>query len=238
MIRFGFLLLLGVALNAGPPAAAQRVIDQTTPLTAGQRVFLNLKHANTIRVRAGSGSEMKIHASVSINQNRLNDALSLRVNRTAGEVTVVSELDKKMLERAQPGDCPPDGNGSYYGSNWGSGNSGQRVCMAIDYEVSLPAGTELQVKTISGNIDIDGLTGPIDAKSISGFVDISWPAAKGAVLALKTITGEVYTDQDIAFTNRKENPLVGYELKGTLGGNGPAVQLESISGDVFFRKRK
>ena len=234
MIRFGFLLLLAAALNGGQPVVAQRIIDQTTPLTAGQRVFLNLKHANTIRVRAGSGSEMKVHATVNINQNRLNDAVTLRVDRGSSEVAVVSDLDMKMLERAQPGDCPPDGNGSY----WGNDKGGHRVCVTIDYEVSLPAGTELKVNTISGNIDIDGLTAPIEAKSISGFVDISWPAAKGTVLAMKTITGEVYTDQDVAFTNRKENPLVGYELKGTLKGSGPAVQLESISGDVFFRKHK
>ena len=45
--------------------------------------------------------------------------------------------------------------------------------------------------------------------------------------------------RDKAFANRKENPIVGYQLRGTLGSTGgPAVRLESISGDVFFRKRK
>ena len=68
----------------------------------------------------------------------------------------------------------------------------------------------------------------------------TWPGrAQGAELALKTITGEVYTDQDIAFsTDRPKNPIVGYQLHGTLKGSGPLVKLESISNDVYFRKRK
>jgi hypothetical protein len=97
----------------------------------------------------------------------------------------------------------------------------------------------LRVSTLSGNIDIVGLTGAIEAKSLSGFVDVAWPATKGAELALKTITGEVYTDQDIAFSSApQKNPTVGYQLRGTLNGSGPLVKLESISNDVYFRKRK
>jgi DUF4097 and DUF4098 domain-containing protein YvlB len=97
----------------------------------------------------------------------------------------------------------------------------------------------LRVYSYSGNVDIAGLTGAIEAKSLSGFVDVAWPPTQGAELALKTITGEVYTDQDIAFsTERRKNPIVGYQLRGTLKGSGPLVKLESISNDVYFRKRK
>jgi hypothetical protein len=33
--------------------------------------------------------------------------------------------------------------------------------------------------------------------------------------------------------------MVGYQLRGALAsGNGPLLKLESISGDVFFRKPK
>ena len=69
---------------------------------------------------------------------------------------------------------------------------------------------------------------------------MSWPPTAGAQLALKTITGEVYTDQDIAFSSepRSRHAGVGYQLRGTLRGSGPLVRLESISNDVYFRKRK
>jgi DUF4097 and DUF4098 domain-containing protein YvlB len=101
----------------------------------------------------------------------------------------------------------------------------------------VPTGATVKVNTISGNIEVTGLNGPLDAKSISGFVDVSWPSTKGADVALKTITGEVYTNQDIALNGQKNNSPVGYQVRGQLGSNGPTVKLESISGDVFFRKQ-
>ena len=112
------------------------------------------------------------------------------------------------------------------------------VCVAVDYDITIPPGTDLRVSTISGNISLVGLRGTIQAKSISGDVDLSWPRTQGAELALKTISGEVYTDPAVAFTNRRERPVVGYEVHGTWQGGGrPAVKLESISGNVFFRQQ-
>ena len=112
-------------------------------------------------------------------------------------------------------------------------------------------------KTISGDVLSAGLTGPltlrtisgdvkltdlghsaVDATSISGDVDVSWPAAQGAALNLKTISGEVYADPAVTFSNLKERTYVGYELHGNLGTGGPLVTLHSVSGDVFFRQQK
>ena len=249
MRRFLFILLLLVlAAGAARPAAAQKILEKSVDLAKGQRVFLNLKQASNIRIRAGAGRKMTLKASVSINQNRLNDALLLSTEQSGDEVKLTSEFDKEMLRNAQPGDCPS--GGAYYGDTYymngkdggatdRNGNRHAPVCAVIEYEITVPADVNLRVYTQSGNIDIAGLTGPLEAKSLSGFVDVAWPATQGAELALQTITGEVYTDQDIAFTSApKKNPIVGYQLRGTLRGSGPLVKLESISNDVYFRKRK
>ncbi len=54
---------------------------------------------------------------------------------------------------------------------------------------------------------------------------------------MQTVTGEVYSDLEINFSNKEEKPqMVGYMLRGTLNGGGPEVRLESISNDVFLRK--
>ncbi|QDA60989.1 DUF4097 family beta strand repeat-containing protein [Hymenobacter jejuensis] len=236
MSRFLSLIFLGLLLSVAQLATAQKVIEKQAPVKAGQRVFLNLKQATNIRVRSGSGSEVTVKASVTINQGKLNDALLLAVDRTGEEVTVASSFDEALLQTGQPSDCP--GNG---GTNWSQNKNGKSysVCSDIQFEVTVPAGVALRINTISGNIEINGVTAPIEAKSISGFVDVSWPASQHAEVALKTITGEVYTDQEIAFVNRKENPgPVGYQVRGTLGGSGPLVKLESISNDIYFRKRK
>ncbi|MBF9143700.1 DUF4097 family beta strand repeat-containing protein [Hymenobacter properus] len=242
MRRFLFFLLLALATAASLPAAAQKVIEKSLDLAKGQRLFLNLKQASNIRVRAGAGNKMTLKATVSINQNRLNDALLLNTEQSGDEVKLTADFDKALLHTAQPGDCPSSGTrqGHVYISDGRNDEDGSyRVCAEITYEITVPADANLRIYTYSGDIDVAGLTGPLEAKSLSGFVDVAWPASQGAELALKTITGEVYTDQDIAFTSTpKKNPIVGYQLRGTLKGSGPLVKLESISNDVYFRKRK
>jgi hypothetical protein len=241
MCRFLFFLL-ALATAAVQPAAAQKILEKSLDLTKGQRLFLNLKQASNIRIRAGVGNKMTLKATVSINQNRLNEALQLRNEQSGDEVKLTADFDKEMLRNSQPGDCPDSGTrkGHVYISDGRNDEDGSyRVCADIAYEITVPADVNLRIYTYNGNIDVAGLTGPLEAKSLSGFVDVAWPAGQGAELALKTITGEVYTDQDIAFTSTpKKNPIVGYQLRGTLKGSGPLVKLESISNDVYFRKRK
>jgi len=251
MRRFFVLLLLALVAGGSQWARAQKIIEKTASLAPGQRLYLDLRQASSIRIRPGAGRAVTVKASVSINQNKLNDALLLAAQQTAEELKFASDFDEKMLRTAQPGDCP--NGGAHYGNMYISGDKkdkkdpghyrdgrdGYQVCAVIDYEITVPTDANLRVNTYSGNIDIAGLAGPIEAKSLSGFVDVTWPPGRGAELALKTITGEVYTDQDIAFTNaRGKNPIVGYQLRGTLSGSGPLVKLESISNDVYFRKRK
>ena len=120
-------------------------------------------------------------------------------------------------------------------------------------------GGAISAKTISGDVRLSALTGPvvvrsvsgdikltnlsgseIEAKTVSGDVDLSWPPAQAAELSLHTVTGEVYADPAVTFSNLKQRSYVGYELHGRYAGrgSGPLVKLESVSGDVFFRKEK
>jgi DUF4097 and DUF4098 domain-containing protein YvlB len=118
------------------------------------------------------------------------------------------------------------------------------VCSSITYRLKMPANADLQVKTINGNITITGLTGltgSVDAKSVSGFVDMNWPENQGAALSLRSINGEVYSDLPVQIKENKNNSAqpVGYKLERALAsGTGPRIKLESISNDVFLRKRK
>ncbi len=232
MYRSFFLLLVVLAAR---PATAQKIIEKTAPVTAGQRVFLDLRQATSIRVRPGAAGQLALKATISINQNRLNDAVQLTVAPTAEQLRVTADFDQEMLKKAKSGDCAGYNNEGRGRNLW----FGQQVCDDISYEITLPADVALRVFTYSGNVDIVGFSNAIEAKSLSGFIDVSWPDTKGAVLSLKTLSGEVYTDQDIAFsTALRRNPDFGYWLQGTLQGSGPVVKLESISSDVYFRKRK
>ena len=242
LLTFLQLLFAGLTIATGP-AAAQKIIERQEALGTNQHVFLHLRPADHIRVRNGTAGQLTFKATVSINQNKLNDAFVLAISRSSDELLVSADLDKEKLRQAAPGDCP-DGQRSYYGESWSSDGDGKNhrahgVCVAIDYDVAVPPGVDLRISTLSGDISITGLRGTIEAKTLSGDVDLSWPPAQSAELALKTISGEVYADPAVAFVNRRDRSVVGYEVRGTWrGSGGPAVRLESISGNVFFRQQR
>ncbi|WP_151088301.1 DUF4097 family beta strand repeat-containing protein [Hymenobacter baengnokdamensis] len=285
-----FLLAALLLLSSLAPALAQRLVTQTANLTAGQRVLLDLKFAHTIRVRPGAG--LSVNARVSINDNQQNDLYRLTTETTGPELAVVEKLDEEKLRQTQyTGDCQEgsrtNSSGGIHGGYTRSAKTGglrpsvsyhqgeYSYCLKIDYEVTLPVGTALRIMTLTGDIDVSGLSGALTAKTVSGDlllsslagpvtvrsvsgdvklsnlsssaveaitvsgnVDLSWPPAQGADLSLKSITGEVYADPAVTFSNLKAHSYVGYELHGSYGsGTGPLVKLESVSGDVFFRKQ-
>lgn len=293
---FRFLLASLLLLSSLRPAQAQRIINQSTALAGGQGVFLDLQHANHIRVRpAAAGAGLAVQARVVVNDNQRNDAVGLRLEQSATEVRIIERLDEPLLRKLQfNGNCLEGAHSNNNGTWNDNGRKAQySYCLQIDYDVTLPAGTVLRLSTITGDVDLRDLTGEITAKtvsgnllfanlsgivtartvsgdvkfehrgpgavgvktvsgdvklttegggatdvaSVSGNVDVSWPAAQGADLNLKSLTGEVYADPAVAFSNRRAHSLIGYALKGTLGAGGTPVQIESVSGDVFFRKQ-
>lgn len=214
---------------------AQKIITKTLPLSADQAVRLNLKFGDSIQVRYWDKSDVSMRIAVLINNGKLNDALRVETTSDAQAVSVKTDFDQELIKQGRSDDCP----GSR--STWQTNKNGESysVCSTINYVIFLPRKAALHLETINGNIDIQGATSPVWAKSISGFVDLSWAGTKGANVAMKTITGEVYSDLAIDFKNKRpKHPIVGYLLEGTLLSGGPDVRLESISNNIFLRKEK
>jgi hypothetical protein len=212
---------------------AQKIIEKTLPYNKDQKIDMNLKFGDHIQVNAWDKKEVFIKAVIEINSGKLNDALIMNFTSDKDAIRVLADFDKQLIKQGRREDCPTTEDGSFRG--YYDGNN--YVCSTITYQVFIPKGASLDIETISANIDLKEVTGPVHAKSISGYVDMNWPARQGASVAMKTITGEVYSDLDINFLNKKDTPqIVGYLLKGTVNGGGPDVHLESISNNVFLRK--
>lgn len=226
------LLLFGL-LNS--PAWAQKIIDKQLPYSTNQLVNLNLKFADSIQIRYWDQPGISVKIAVTINGGRLNDALLVKTSSTTEEVSVITDFDEQLIRQGKLEDCP----GSKYASRTERDGSGYSVCSDINYQVYLPRKARLKVESISGNIDIEGASEAVWAKTISGYVDMDWPKTKGVSVAMKTVTGEVYSDLAIDFKGKKQkNPIVGYLLEGTVNEGGPEVRLESISNNVYLRKKK
>ncbi len=214
------------------PVFAQKIIEKTLPYTKDQKIDMNLKFGDHIQVNAWDKKEVYIKAVIEINGGKLNDALVMNFTSDKESIRVLADFDKQLIKQGKREDCPTE-NGSFRGYHDGN----NYVCSTITYQIYIPKGAGLDMETISANIELKEVTGPVHAKSISGYVDMNWPARQAASVAMKTITGEVYSDLDLNFLNKKDRPqIVGYLIKGTLNGGGPDVHLESISNDVFLRK--
>ncbi|MEM6841833.1 MAG: DUF4097 family beta strand repeat-containing protein [Bacteroidota bacterium] len=123
---------------------------------------------------------------------------------------------------------------------------------------------EIEVKTTSSDIDLDNVTGPIIANSVSGDVeikfsqvnqqkpcsitivsgdvDISMPAQTQANLKLGSVSGEVYTNFDIAMDEQEGGNVelvrigMGKPIKGTINNGGVDMQVKTVSGNIYLRK--
>jgi hypothetical protein len=226
------IFLLGPLLYV---SAQSRVVEKTFSVEPDKKVLINLRFGESISVKSWSNNEVAFKAVIEINNGKLNDALELDFKSDTG-LEIASDYDKEKLRAGRREDCPEQ----YSHYSWNSKSDGENyaVCSKINYELWVPEGVDLTVESISADIELVGLAGPVKAKSISGFVDLSWASQHAADINIKTISGEAFTDLDnLNLENKKAHvPLVGYELKGIIGIGGPKVSLESVSGNIYLRK--
>lgn len=210
-----------------------RVVERTFAIDRDDQINLDLRFGEIITIKSWNRNDVSFKADIEINQGKLNDALLLDFDHENGRLEIDADYDEQMLKKGSCGDCP-DSNYTRY--NWNNGD-GYVVCSKITYEIFVPRNADLNVESISGDIELVDLVGPIRAKSISGFVDLSWPSGRSANIDIKTVSGEAYTNLDeLQFNNQKSMPMVGYDLKGRIGDGGPRVSLESVSGNIYLRR--
>jgi hypothetical protein len=90
---------------------------------------------------------------------------------------------------------------------------------------------------------------PMAFSSLTGKVDVTFPASMKASLKLKSDQGQVYSDFNVALSKnaphvrRTTQPGLSHLSTdawtyGTLNGGGADIMLKTINGDIFLRKAK
>lgn len=213
------------------PLMAQEITEKMVPYKPGQQINFILPLGKTITISGWDRNEVSITATVNINNNTLNKAYHLEVQE-ASDLRIEASLDEEVLRTEKSENCNCQSGFQSYGN---ANNS--RVCMEILYEIKVPGSASLTLETISADVEATGLENSARIKSISGFIDFSWPSQKEASLQLKSVTGELYTDLTFDILNQQDlPPTVGYTLIGKKGNGGPVLNLETISSDIFLRK--
>lgn len=210
-MRTFFVILALCAVMDG--IQAQKIIEKNISFAQKNALELNLQIADSINVHTWNKNEVYAKASVNINQNKDNDVYETSFDESGDRVSIKANFRSDYFK-------------------------GKKHCCEseISWDIYLPENARVSIETINGNIIITGKTSQIKAHTISGFIDVSISAEKKADLEMKTISGNIYTD--IAMATSGKQRIAELKINDKLNGGGVPINLETISGDIFFRKAK
>jgi DUF4097 and DUF4098 domain-containing protein YvlB len=127
------------------------------------------------------------------------------------------------------GDCDWDGNrrrGRNRGSNWDNNDT------EVTFTVKVPANTNLNVGTVSGDVTGNGIRGDTEARSVSGDVRLTDVVAR--IVEAVTVSGNVELLRVNADEVVAETVSGDVDFSGEIHKNGD-YDMKTLSGDVIMR---
>jgi hypothetical protein len=238
-------LLIVLVLTAAVTARAQKVIEKHMPLSSNGFVSMNFQISDSIRIIMWNKNEVYVKSTIDVNDNQNNDDYKEAFDEAATSVNITGKLHTNCNNYRRRKRAADSAHRSGETSNNRSNDDDDNCCSCncgcetnIVHEVYIPENTDFSVETINGNIIISGNAAGIRAKSISGYIDLTMAPQKAAALRMQTISGTMYSNFDLGGTNGLRRQVGGRTVDAQLNGaGGKAVDLETISGDIFFRKQ-
>ena len=213
-ITYSLLLLL---LQIG--AHAQKIVEKHTEVSPGTFISMDFQISDSIRIITWNKPDFYVKSSINVNDNKNNDDYIIDVSSSGTHVNLRGKLDFKGKNNRNCENCCCN------------------CTTEIFHEVYIPENADFSVETINGNIIITGKTAEVRAHSISGYIDFAVAADRKADLKLSTITGTMFSNVDLNEGARKMHHVGGGSLTAQLnGGGGKSIDLQTISGNIFFRK--
>jgi len=191
---------------------AQQIIEKHMDFSGKESLSLKIQIADSINLQTWNKNEVYIKASVNINENKDNEAYITSFDETGKTVVVDAHFKDKYFK----------------GKN--------NCCNETDiyWQIYMPEKTKFSVETINANVTITGQTREMNVKSISGYIDLTEPASKQADIDFSTISGKMYSNHELALS--KLHSGIPLKITEKLNNGGAPIKLETISGDIFFRK--
>jgi Putative adhesin len=97
-------------------------------------------------------------------------------------------------------------------------------------------GGPVEAKSVNGSVDAEmhriGDAGRLDYSSVNGSVHVTLPADVKADIELSTVNGSVRSDFPISVSGSLEPR----HLRGTIGGGGVPVRIDTVNGSIELRK--
>ncbi|MDX1943597.1 MAG: hypothetical protein SFU99_23725 [Saprospiraceae bacterium] len=199
--------------------------ESTWKLPSSKKVTMDLPFARNIVVKTWDRQEVLLKTAIKADNEEVASIHQMNVTESADALHIKTDY-KKQSGRKYNNFCSCDSERS----NWNC------VCIEIKHEIFLPKNAILSMETINGSIEIKGFESQMHIESINGFVDITFSPSAKADLDFSTINGEIYTDFNI--NNVGKMSKYSKEVRSQLNGGGAELELETINGNIYFRKGK
>ena len=248
-----YIMLLFVAsLNA----IGQTTLEKSQSTRPGQKVKMEFKYPELVSIKTWDRNEIKIAASVSINNGQNDDAFDVTINDADGVLSIQSIINNydeipRRIMFSRNGEKhffnTSDWNSpevqaflAKYGKN-GYHHSSSGVIKDIKLTITVPKNITLDIESKFSTVEINGFSGPLAIYSKFGEVDLSVSAGSKNEIQAATKFGEIYSDLQVKFLGTaKGNPTIGKRTMVTaqVNGGGKMQQVESKFGDVYIRNSK
>ncbi|MCE4563757.1 hypothetical protein INQ51_05495 [Maribellus sp. CM-23] len=197
---------------------AQKVINEKIEVD-NKETFMEFSFARDIVLEAWDKDYIELHVEVNIDDNQYNDFYNLDIEKGGQKLKLKENIDFEGIKKER---------GERKLNNFNSD---------VHYSLKVPEQLKFSLKTISGEVELIGCKGAMKVHSISGFIDYTIPETHRMKIDLSTVTGEVYSNVEFDGKTPERTQWVGTKHQLSLNGGSTEVDLETVSGDIFLRKR-
>jgi hypothetical protein len=222
-----YLLILACIISLN--MQAQKTFTQNVNAKKAEKVTLDVQFADDITIETWSKSEVYVEAIVNIDDNKHNDNFKFELNEIGDEIIIEAEIEDMDKLGEETKVRHKDGDTYIYNS--------RTVDLDITFKVKVPKDIAVSLKTINGNIESKNIENELALKTISGDIDISMDSKKSFNLTMKTISGDMFTDFEFENEEKRKFVYVGSSIDTEINGGGTPIELNTISGNIYFRKK-
>ncbi len=222
------LLFLLTSLGLTAQKELKKEIDYNNEL-----VQVDLKFASDIQIKTWDKSIIQVEASVEFKEEEYYEMFDLTISSDESRIEISSNSED-IFE-------------THHENNRSIINYSDAPDHEFNYTLYVPKGVDLKVSSItanvtsdflqgniavnlvSGDINIKKYSGDLELKSVAGKIDVNYTDAS---LKAKTLTGEIYTREELKLEKKKK--FIGQEIENELANTANSLTLDTVSGDIYL----
>lgn len=236
----------GWLFGSSDDSAVQKVQSNPPIEQSGNSIRIGHNLPDDVKRHVSIDYEITVPADTSLQAHSGSGNVGVDGVRSAAEVETGSgdirlrDIGSKLRAQTGSGNIRAESVAAPFTAQTGSGDIEADLTGSGDVDVHTGSGTirvrgikgGVRARTGSGNVETDGsVAGPWQLHSGSGNITLAVGSGNGFNLDVHTSSGSIHSDLPITV----QGSLGKHELKGTVKGGGPDVEVSTGSGDVDVR---